>query len=358
MAKHIVNRAVSKAGKILRKKMSEVSYKSRTLSVLYYFLFDKSFAREQQAVLAGKVKHLRETEELNANYFLLVRNVHRIEKGLLMRPQRAVFAKDYVKETIDSFDGVWKLHHKDSANSQLKWFYDVLSEYFNCAGDKDEFIHKQGKRFRQIVETNSEVINLEAGPSTIKSIPYHRLESSRSKIDYDEFYSLCRQRRSVRWFLDKPVPREFIDKAVLAANQAPSACNRQPFEFRIIDNKDEVNEVVQYPMGTTGYGHSIPVMIVIIGNLDAYFDERDRHVIYIDASLASMTLMLALETMGLSSCSINWPDMEEREKKMEKFLKLEKHQRPIMCLGLGYPDQDGKVAFSEKRPLDHIRKYN
>ncbi len=115
---------------------------------------------------------------------------------------------------------------------------------------------------------------------------------------------------------------------------------------------------MNYPMGTQGYSHSIRVLIVIVGNLDAYFDERDRHVIYIDASLATMSLMLALETLGLSSCSINWPDVEKLEQKMETFLELKKYQRPIMCLSVGYADPEGMVAYSEKRPLDQIRKYN
>ncbi|MGH2624131.1 MAG: nitroreductase family protein, partial [Sphingobacterium sp.] len=84
----------------------------------------------------------------------------------------------------------------------------------------------------------------------------------------------------------------------------------------------------------------------------------DRHVIYIDASLASMSFMLALETMGLSSCAINWPDIETREQKMDKFLNLKAHQRALMCIGVGYPDPEGLVAYSEKRPLDQIRKYN
>jgi len=33
--------------------------------------------------------------------------------------------------------------------------------------------------------------------------------------------------------------------------------------------------------------------------------------------LAAMQLMLAFETLGLSTCSINWPDIEIAEKKWE-----------------------------------------
>lgn len=116
--------------------------------------------------------------------------------------------------------------------------------------------------------------------------------------------------------------------------------------------------MVPLPGGIKGYVEDIKTFIVVVGNLDAYFDERDRHVIYIDASLANMALMFAFETLGWSSCPINWPDIENLERRMEIELKLEKWQRPLMCLAVGYPDPDGLVAFSEKRSLDVIRNYN
>src|SRR5690606_25590241 len=104
---------------------------------------------------------------------------------------------------------------------------------------------------------------------------------------YEDFYKLTKYRRSVRWFLDKKVPHELVEKAVLAALQSPSACNRQPFEYFIIEKPDLLKEVVNIPMGIKGYQDNIPMLVVAVGNLDAYFDERDRHVIYIDASLAN-----------------------------------------------------------------------
>jgi len=351
---NMLRKIKSKGKTFIKNELPTYLYKSYFLSSVYYFLFDPAFRRENNAVLAGKVKHIKETKSNNGNYFLLVRNTHRLEKGLLMVPRRTVFAKDYIQETIDSFEGIWKLHNQDNSNPQLKWFEDVISAYFLHIGSNDSFIESLGVKFNAILSQHRSL----ATDLTNKSVPYKRLAENRCAISFDEYYKLSKQRRSVRWFLKDPVPRELIDKAILAANQSPSACNRQPFEFRIIDDPELVSKVVKYPMGTTGYGHSIPVMVIIVGNLDAYFDERDRHVIYIDASLASMSMMLALETLGLSSCAINWPDIDDREHKMANFLNLEPHQRPIMCMGLGYPDPEGLVAFSEKRNLKQIRKYN
>ncbi|MEX2633237.1 MAG: nitroreductase family protein [Balneolales bacterium] len=314
-------------------------------SSMYYVLFSKAFRRENQAVLYGKHKYLKTTSHLSFNRYQLVRNIHRLEKGLIMKPRRPLFAKDYIKETVENFIEAWP-DAKNRDDHQIIWAHDILNLYFELTTKEDELVDGLRKQFNSAL----------TGDHHHTKVPYRR--DTISVIPYDDLYKLSKQRRSVRWFLKKKVPRELIDKAIQVAMQSPSACNRQPFEYRVIDDQEMLEELVTYPMGTKGYGHNIPVMIVVIGNLDAYFDERDRHLIYIDASLANMAFMYALETLGLSSCPINWPDIESRERKMEKFLKLGKHQRPVMCIGLGYPDPEEKVAFSEKKDLDSIRKYN
>jgi len=97
---------------------------------------------------------------------------------------------------------------------------------------------------------------------------------------------------------------------------------------------------------------------VVVGQLRNYFSERDRHLIYIDASLAAMAFAYALETQGLSTCMINWPDMEDREQRLAALLNLEPDERPVMCMALGYPDPEGLVAYSQKKPLGQLRRYN
>jgi nitroreductase len=78
----------------------------------------------------------------------------------------------------------------------------------------------------------------------------------------------------------------------------------------------------------------------------------------VDASLAVMPFMMALETLGLSSSPINWPDFEPLERKMQKTLHLEDDERVIMLIAVGYADPEGLVAFSQKKELDVFRSYN
>jgi nitroreductase len=181
------------------------------------------------------------------------------------------------------------------------------------------------------------------------STPRTRAEGTISTVSYGQFLDLCRQRRSVRWFEQRRVPADLVSKALDAAAQAPSACNRQPFLFRYYDDPADAQRIAAIAMGTTGYAQNVPAIVVLLGDLSCYPEERDRHVVYIDASLAAMQFMLALETLGLASCPINWPDIEYRERAMAAALELPWHIRPVMLIALGYPDPQGGVPFSAKK---------
>ncbi|MEJ1973805.1 MAG: nitroreductase family protein [Lacunisphaera sp.] len=166
------------------------------------------------------------------------------------------------------------------------------------------------------------------------------------------------RRRAGRWFLPKAADRASIDHVMQVALLAPSVCNRQPFEFRIFDDRALVKKVIEIPFGLAGYGHNVPVVAVVVGQQRHFFDERDRHLIYIDSSLAVMGFLLALETLGLSSCCVNWPDIESQEKEMASLLGLSPDERPVMLLAIGYPDLDGMVANSTKKSLSQLRHFN
>ncbi|MFT6399223.1 MAG: nitroreductase [Bradymonadia bacterium] len=320
------------------------------LADLYYAIFDRSFAREHRGVLHGTRRYHELHQQGAANRFQLRRNTHRLEKGLLMKPRRDVFAIGYLQEMMDAYELGLASIGAGGDSEEIRWSHDVLTEYFSVCGP-NEVVDVQRARFEALPPISRPA-------DEPASVPYQRDLDGPLPVEFEAFQKLAKRRRSVRWFLDTPVPRELVDQAIVAAAEAPSACNRQPFHFRVFDDPELVQTVSTLPMGTKGFAHNFPMIVVVVGQLRAYFKPRDRHLIYIDGSLASMSFMFALETLGLSSCPINWPDIPAREKQMAKQLNLEPDQRPIMLIAIGYPDPDGAVAFSHKQSLDHLRSYN
>ncbi|QFT63706.1 Nitroreductase [Roseivivax halotolerans] len=324
---------------------------TKSFASVYYSLLSGQFRREERAVLAGLAKYHAELQDDDANVFLMRRNVHRLEKGLLMRPRRPVFAKDYILETVNVYRKIVSepARSQESSAESLRWGYDVLSEYFAVTAADPVIDHA-----RDVFEKCPPAPG--AG-SNVKRIPYQRALEEQP-VTYEQLEQLSLKRRSVRWFEQKPVPRDLLDKAFHIANLSPSACNRQPFRFLVFDDPEMVQEVASLPGGTIGWKHNIPAMVVVLGSLDAFYSEKDRHVIYIDGSLASMSFSYALETLGLSSCICNWPDIEAHEARAQKVLGLQPYERPIFFMAVGYPDPDAMVAYSQKRPLDVMRQYN
>ncbi|MEO5885720.1 MAG: nitroreductase family protein [Candidatus Limnocylindrales bacterium] len=329
--------------------------RSATLGSAYYLVASAAFRREHAATLRGRLRYRQQERTLGRHEYLLRRNIHMLEKGLVMRPRRPVFALEYIASTVRTYGAMRDLHADapDAVDrAQLHWAHDVLATYFAVAGPH-RTIDKVRARWDAIAP-------LPAGPEpdpAEQATPYHRDLDGPPPVDYSALLALAQRRRSVRWYLPTPVPREHIDQALEVAALSPSACNRQPFEFRIFDDPAMVARVAAVPKGTRGFGQGFPAFAVVVGRMAAFFSERDRHLIYIDGALASMSFVLALETLGLSSCCINWADEAEQEREMSRLLGLAPDERPVMCISFGYPDPDGMVPYSEKRPLDRLRRY-
>lgn len=329
--------------------------RNRKFAGVYYAFFNPHFRREMHATAAGRQHYFLHEESSNIATVIIRRNIHRLEKGLSMVPRKALFATDYIDETLTALGNMLKDPNLDIV--LLKYAHDVLESYFQVTqwpeGASQPALYKQlSAQIKPLLHQGGLVSesSRQAAPAPYQTRP-------RASISYDEFLLLCQQRCSVRTFLDTPVPKAILEQAVSAAAQAPSACNRQPFRYIAATEQPVLNKLANLPMGTAGYANGLPCVLAVVGDLSAYPFERDRHVIYIDASLANMQLMLALETLGLASCSINWPDIENYEIKIAKLLNLQPFERVVMLIAVGYPDPNALIPHSEKKTPAGLLSY-
>ena len=165
----------------------------------------------------------------------------------------------------------------------------------------------------------------------------------------NDFFNLNKKRKSVRWFKDIYIPDEIFNKALRIASLSPSSCNRLPFRY-IVSNKDKdfTLKLATISQGTVGWGDNIPSIVVLVGKQRAFSHTPNRHSIYVDSCLSVMPFVLALETLGLNSCIINWADIPAREKKMNNLLSLDRDEKVILSIAVGYGEASSKVAFSAR----------
>lgn len=71
--------------------------------------------------------------------------------------------------------------------------------------------------------------------------PFSWSSFSSKRKEFCPMLSAIQNRRSIRRFLDKPVPRAAVDAVLLAGSLAPSSKNRQPWRFVVVSGKDKTS---------------------------------------------------------------------------------------------------------------------
>lgn len=273
----------------------------------------------------------------------LRRDIHRMEKGMIMRPRRIPFGKDYVSNAVNAFvslDSDGTLPREDR-----QWAVDVISHYLTIMDGTDE---------DWLGRAREEFLRHEAIVESPEFIPFLRETSPESPISSEQFRVLAERRRSVRWFLPKEVDQNLLDQAVGIAGQSPSACNRQNIRFSFFSGEPAAKSVLDCAGGTKGFSHQVPCVGVVIGKNGGYRHTFDRHAIFIDGGLASMAFQFALETMGISSCCINWPDVASRNSRIRKIVDIDPDETVLMLIAIGYADPFGAIPSSRKRGITSL----
>lgn len=328
---------------LFKKKM----IKSNRLFIMMSLFFNEKYYREHKSFLEGSFRYDNAVQRRLINESFLRRNIHRIEKGMLMKPRRDVFALRFILPTVQAF--IVFVEQRKRTTSEYQWAYQVLKRYFQLVESK----HTQFLEARELFN-GIEISDVEKTEE--QKIPFKVNKSNTIKLD--DFYKLNSSRKSVRWYSDKPVPKESIDKALEIASLAPSSCNRSPYRYIICNNNKElIQKIAKIPAGTVGWYSNIPAIAVLVGKQSAFTNLANRHSIYVDATLSVMPFVLALETIGISSCLINWADDKGRDKRMREALGMSEDECVIVSISMGYADDSEMVAYSQRKYNNEISEY-
>lgn len=293
-------------------------------------------------VVAKPTKHVIEHLESD-----IVRRYHVIEKGLSMPDFRPRFGGEMVGQ-LRRMLLQWEstaTEVKGGGSNQIAAAHAVLRAY----SERHEAI---GVDVSDILGTcdlavadDRDVGN--GGVTTIRSV---------TKEDADAFQRVVESRTSVRNFRSDLIPdRKVIGDAVAAAIRSPSVCNRQTWRVHAYEG-GRAQEMLALQNGNRGFGHTIPVVLVITSDMRYFTGAIERYQAWIDGGMFSMTLLLALHAKGLGAVPLNWSVLNDRDCKLRKASDIPAHERIIMLIGCGYPKPDTLVAVSQRRPVrDFIR---
>lgn len=143
------------------------------------------------------------------------------------------------------------------------------------------------------------------------------------------------QRSSIRSFQDRPVSKEQLETLVRAAMAAPSAMNKQPWQFIIIQDKEILKALSQ--IRTSSMVQRAPAAIVVCGDMHLAGEGWLQQYWIQDCSVASQNILLTITDMGLGGVWTSVYPAPERMKIVSELLELPEHIIPLNIIPVGYP---------------------
>lgn len=158
--------------------------------------------------------------------------------------------------------------------------------------------------------------------------------TNKAAIVYDQIMT----RTSVRSYTSQHVEPGKIDTLLHAAMAAPSAVNRQPWRFVVVEDTTTLNAIATTTPNARMAAQA-PLAIVVCGDMNSYQADEDvlRQFWIQDASAATENLLLAAHALGLGAVWTGLYPSEERCDAIAQLLSLPENITPLCTIVIGYP---------------------
>jgi nitroreductase len=167
-----------------------------------------------------------------------------------------------------------------------------------------------------------------------------------------ETWDAIRARRNVRTYTQDPVPDADLDRIAEAGWRAPSASNRQHWNFIIVTDREQLEALSTVWQGARHIAGAAAAIALI---LPQPADERSKVVDQYDLGQATYAIMLAAADLGVGT---GHSSVGEQEKARE-ILGVPDDLNVAYLIGVGYPaDRPLKPIVKPNRlPFDEVVRH-
>ena len=164
-----------------------------------------------------------------------------------------------------------------------------------------------------------------------------------------ETWDAIRARRNVRSYRTDPVAAEDLDRIAEAAWRAPSASNRQHWDFIIVTDPDQLRALSTVWRGAGHIAGAAAAIALVVPVVD---DDHTRLVDTYDLGQATYAIAVAAADLGIGTAHSSVGDQEAAR----KILGVPDDHDVTFLLGVGYPaDRPLRpIANPDRRPASEV----
>jgi nitroreductase len=167
-----------------------------------------------------------------------------------------------------------------------------------------------------------------------------------------ETWDAIRARRNVRSYRTDPVSAEDLDRIAEAAWRAPSASNRQHWDFIIVTDPDQLRALSTVWRGAGHIAGAAAAIALVVPVVD---DDHTRLVDTYDLGQATYAMMIAAADLGVGTGHSSVGD----QALAREILGVPDDYDVAFLLGVGYPaDRPLRpIAKPNRRPIDEVIRH-
>ncbi len=154
-------------------------------------------------------------------------------------------------------------------------------------------------------------------------------------------------RRSIRRYETKDIPQDVLRQILEAGRQAPSAANRQPVRFVVVNDPDLLKVLCDTLF--TRFVKYAPLAIAGCADVKSLLTGKWAVV---DAAIAMENMVIAAWTLGIGSCWIGACN----EEKVKELLKIPGKWKVVALVTFGYPTEQPKPR--KKKSFEEMFSFN
>lgn len=143
-------------------------------------------------------------------------------------------------------------------------------------------------------------------------------------------------RTSVRAYTDAPIADEVVEKLLRAGMAAPTAGNKRPWKFMVIEN-DAVKDSIAAHFEYAKMVDKAPLVLAVLGDTDKTLRGTDYNYWVLDTSAATENILLAAHALGLGAVWCGVYPMPQRVAYLTELLQLPANLIPLNVIAIGYP---------------------
>lgn len=163
-------------------------------------------------------------------------------------------------------------------------------------------------------------------------------------------------RTSIRSYSDQKVEKDQIMTLLKAGMSAPSAVNKQPWAFMVIDNK-ELMEKIGDEFKNAGMIKKASCAIIVCGDLKLALEGVAQEFWVQDCSAATQNILLAAHSLGLGAVWCGVYPNPERVEALKNLLSLPDNIVPLNIIPIGVREKEQEPKDKWKEDRIHWNKW-